>query len=309
MAKQKLRVGYLPIIDHLILGITKHKQEKGIESPQNVELELQKKLGWNEVGDALKAGEIDVAFMLAPYAMDVFYSEKNIKLLLLSHRDGSIIVANKRANVKSLADFKGKTVLIPYQASMHNILLNKKFQEEGITVGVGKDVTLEVVAPGQIPMMIEYDADGFIAGYIVAEPFGTQVVNQGLGDIISLSKDIMLSHPCCAVVARDEIVQNHPEAVQELITSLVASGHFATENLQETIQIATEFLGQPEDVIRTILEDPKQRVSTNALMPKAEEFEYMQDYLLDSVSTPALSGKIDVSKFLELKFAEVAGAK
>jgi len=309
MAKKTLRVGYLPIIDHLILGITKHKFDKGLESLQSVDIELEKKFGWNEIGDDLKSGKIDVAFMLAPYAMDVYFSEKNIKLLLLSHRDGSIIVANKRANVSSLQDFKGKTVLIPFQSSMHHILLHRRFQEEGISVGIGKDVTTEVVAPGQIPMMIEYDADGFIAGYIVAEPFGTQVVNQGLGNVLNLSKDIMASHPCCAVVVRDEMVEKHPEALQELITSLVASGQSVYDNVDETIKIATEFLGQSEDVISTILKDSNRRVSMDALMPKAEEFEYMQEYLMDKVTTPALSGKIDVSKFLDLRFAEAAGAK
>jgi len=309
MAKQKLKVGYLPIIDHLILGITKHKFDNGLETPQNVELELDQKMGWNEIGDSLKAGTIDVAFMLAPYAMDVFYSEKNVKLLLLSHRDGSVIVANKKANVSSLKDFKGKMVLIPYQSSMHHILLHKRFQEEGVSVGIGKDVMTEVAAPGQIPMMIEYDPDGLIAGYIVAEPFGTQVVNKGLGDILHLSKDIMQSHPCCAVVVRDEIIQNHPEAIQELITSFVESGKSVYANVDETIKIATAFLNQPEDVITAILKDSNQRVSMDSLMPKIDEFELMQDYLIDSVSTPALSGKIDVEKFVDLSFATKAGAK
>jgi len=303
MAKQTLRVGYLPIIDHLILGMTKDKPM------EKVELDLQKKFGWNEVGDALKAGEIDVAFILAPYAMDIFFSEKNIKLLLLSHRDGSIIVANKRANIGSLADFKGKTVLIPYQASMHHILLHKRLQEEGISVGIGKDVTTEVVAPGQIPMMIEYDPDGFIAGYIVAEPFGTQVVNNGLGDVISLSKEIMDAHPCCAVVARQEIVEKHPEAVQELISSLVASGKAVYGNLDSTVKTAVDFLGQPEEVVRKVLGDPNRRVSMDKLMPKVDEFKYMQDYLIDSVTAPALSGKIDVEQFVDLTFAKAAGAE
>jgi NitT/TauT family transport system substrate-binding protein len=70
MSKTKLRVGHLQIIDHLILGITKRKPL------EKVELELIPKVGWNEIGDALKADELDVAFMLAPFAMDLFYSQK-----------------------------------------------------------------------------------------------------------------------------------------------------------------------------------------------------------------------------------------
>ncbi|MCL1884841.1 MAG: ABC transporter substrate-binding protein [Defluviitaleaceae bacterium] len=303
MAKANLRVGYLPIVDHLILGMAKEKQL------EKTDLQLEKKFGWNEIGDSLKAGEIDVAFMLAPYAMDLFYSEKNVKLLLLSHRDGSVIVANKAANINSIADFKGKTILIPYQASMHNILLHKKLKEEGLSLGIGKDVTTEVTAPGQIPMMIEYDPDGFIAGYIVAEPFGTQVVNNGLGTVMNLSKEIMPNHPCCAVVVRDDVIKNNPESVQELISALVEAGKAVYTNIESTVKTAMDFLGQTEPVVRAILEDPNRRVSMDKLMPKADEFTFIQDYLLDTVTTPALSGKINVNDFLDLSFAKNAGAE
>lgn len=307
MAKKALRIGYLPIIDHLILGITQHKIANGIETPVSYEIDPVQKFSWNEVGDALKAGEIDLAFMLAPYAIDVYYSEKNVKLILLSHRDGSIIVTNKKANISNLQDFKNKTVLIPYQASMHHIIFHKLMLEGGLSLGIGKDVVTEVVAPGQIPMMIEYDQEGIIAGYIVAEPFGTQVVNAGHGDILKLSKDIMPNHPCCAIVARDEIVENHPEALQELITSLVHSGLSVKTQLEDTIQIATKFLSQPEDVVRTILEDD--RVSTDKLMPSLEELNHMQDYLIDTVTVKSISGKVDMDKFVDLRFAQAAGAK
>lgn len=302
MAKQALKVGYLPVIDHLILGMAKERQH------ESVEIQLEQKFGWNEVGEALKDGQVDVAFILAPYAIDLYYSEKNVKLLLLSHRDGSIIVANKAANVSSYADFKGKTVLIPFQSSMHHILLHKRLQQEGISVGIGKDVMTEVTAPGQIPMMIEYDSAGMIAGYIVAEPFGTQVVNKGLGNIVNLSKEISADHPCCAVVARQEVIDKYPEAIQELVSSLVDCGKKVYSDMESTIKTATAFLGQDEAVVRAILEDPNRRVSMDKLMPKAEEFEYMQDYLMDTVTTPSLSGKIDVGAFLDLSFATKAGA-
>ena len=103
-----MKIGYLPIIDHLVLGMAKDAKDKGANLPT---VELVQKFSWNEVGDALMNEEIDMAFMLAPYAIDLYTHKQNIKLLLLSHRDGSIIVTNKRANIKTLQDFKGKTVV------------------------------------------------------------------------------------------------------------------------------------------------------------------------------------------------------
>jgi len=302
MAKATLKVGYLPIIDHLILGITKHKIENGLEANERYDIELSQKFSWNEVGDALMDNSIDIAFMLAPYAMDIFYTKKNIKLILLSHRDGSIIVTNKRANIETINDFKNKTVLIPYQASMHHIIFHKLLTSEGLSLGIGKDVTTEVAAPGQIPMMIEYDQEGIIAGYIVAEPFGTVVVNAGFGKILKLSKEIMPGHACCAIIARDEVVEKYPEAVQAFTHSLIASGVSVMSQLDKTIPVAMSFLNQSEEIVRTILEDPLGRVSTNQLVPTLEELDAMQHYLLDTVSRPAISGKIDMEKFVDLRF-------
>ena len=306
MAK-KLKVGYLPIIDHLILGITKNKIDNGLEDTPDIE--LVEKFGWNEVGDALMEGSIDMAFMLAPYAMDLYHTKQNIKLLLLSHRDGSIIVTNKRANIKDLQDFKGKTVLIPYQASMHHVIFHKLLQSAGLTLGIDKDVVTEVVAPGQIPMMIEYDQEGTIAGYIVAEPFGTVVVNGGHGDILKLSKDVTPAHPCCGVVVRDEVIQENRDTVQALINSFVKSGLEVKSDRENTIKTAVSFMKQPEAVVRAILEDPSERFTADRLLPTLEELDAAQNYLIDTVSMPAISGKIDMSKFVDLSFAQAAGAK
>jgi NitT/TauT family transport system substrate-binding protein len=237
-----------------------------------------------------------------------FIRKKNIKLLLLSHRDGSIFVKNKRANIGGLKDFKNKMVLIPFNASMHHILLHQYLQKEGMSVGLGKDVITEVAAPTQIPMMIEWDTEGSIAGYIAPEPFGTQVISSGLGEQITLSKDIMPNHPCCVVVVKDDVIAKNPEAVQEFISSLVESGKSVFTDVENSIQAAVEFLGQTEAVMRAVLTDPNHRVSMDKLMPKAEEFQFIQDYLIDTVDAPALSTKINVNDFLDLSFAKTAGA-
>jgi NitT/TauT family transport system substrate-binding protein len=309
MAKKTFKIGYLPIVDHLILGMTKHKFDNQLEKNEYADIELVKIFGWNEMGDGLINGTLDMGFMLAPYAMDVYYTKKNIKLILLSHRDGSMVVTNKRANINTLQDFKGKTVLIPFQASMHHIILHKLLESEGLSVGIGKDVMTEVVAPVQIPMMIGYDTEGMIAGYVAAEPLGSISISAGYGNILRLSKEVIPSHACCTVVARDDIIEQYPEAVQELCNSFVRSGQEVKSNLADTIKVASSFLEQDEAMIKTILEDPQERVTMDKLMPTLEELDFIQNYLIDTVSRPAISGKIEMDKFVDLKFATAAGAK
>jgi NitT/TauT family transport system substrate-binding protein len=305
--KPVIRVGHLRITDHLILGITKERIDKGEETFNNLTLQTVPVIGWNQVGKALTDGSVDAAFILAPYAMELFHSGMKMKLVLLGHKTGSIIIKNKRANIEKIEDFKGKTVLIPYHLSVHNMIFDKLLREKGLSIGVGKDVVFEVEAPQQIPEVVKWDEKGTIGGFIVAEPIGSQVVKEGYGEEFALSKDIWPNHPCCIFVVKDEILAKYPEAVQELTNSLVKSGNFISEKPLEAAKMSTDFLQQPLDIIEKVLTQPKDRVITNELLPVVNELDMMQTYLTQTIK--AMSGKIDLEKFVDLQFAKAAGAK
>lgn len=305
--KPVLRIGHLRITDHLILGVTKVKIHKGVETFQHSKIVTVPMTGWNSIGKALVDGEIDIAFMLAPYAMELFHSGKKIKLILFSHKSGSIIVTNNRANIKKIEDFKGKTILIPYHLSVHHMLIDKLLNEKGLTTGIGKDVVFEVTAPSQIPKFIEYDEAGDIGGYIVAEPFGTQVIKKGLGEELALSKDIWPNHPCCVVVVRDEIISRYPDAILELTESLVKSGLLVHQKPETTAKIGAVFLNQSYDIIYSVLTEPADKLTTTELLPVLEDLDTIQNYLTEKISS--MSGKIDLEKFVDLQFARAAGAK
>ncbi|OHD26108.1 MAG: twin-arginine translocation pathway signal protein [Spirochaetes bacterium GWD1_27_9] len=307
MAKPVIKIGHLKITDHLVLGMTKYKLESGEENFQNCSLEAVPMMGWDYVGDALCNGDIDAAFILAPYAMELFHSGEKIQLVLLGHKTGSVFIKNKKLNIQKLEDFKGKTILIPFHLSVHMMLIHKLFSQKGMEVGPGKDVVLEVMAPSQIPQAMEWDENGELGGFIVAEPYGSQVVKSGLGEELALSKNLWPDHPCCVFIAKDEIVNRYPEAIQELCTSFVKSGLFIKENPQETSLRMVDFLEQDQEVIKRVLTEPVDRVKTTELMPQLRDLEIIQEYMTKKIS--ALSGKIDLEKFVNLTFAKNAGAK
>ncbi len=305
--KASLKIGHLRITDHLILGVIKSKLDKGTISLSHSTIETIAMTGWNNIGDALISGEIDIAFMLAPFAMETFNLKQNIRLILFSHKSGSIIVTNKKANISKLEDFKGKTILIPYHLSVHHMIIDKLLTEKGLTTGVGKDVIFEVIAPSQIPEVMEWDKDGDIGGFIVAEPFGTQVVKSGLGKEFALSKDIWPNHPCCVIVARDEIIGKYPDALHELTRHLVQAGIFINDNPIVAARIGAEFLGQKAEVMQAVLTQPPDRVTYKELFPTPDDLNTMQTYLTSKIS--AMSNKIDLDKFIDSQFAKSAGAK
>lgn len=309
--KPVIKVGHLKITDHLILGVTDLKQKKGKEQFEHCTLETVLKNGWNEVADALTSGSIDGAFVLAPTAMDLFKSGVGIKLILFTHKSGSVLVKSKRANIEKIEDFAGKAVLIPYQLSVHNMLFHKLLAEKGLKPGTsnekGVDVILEVMAPMMMNDAIQYDEEGEIAGFIVAEPIGSQAIAGGLCEEFALSKDLWQGHPCCVFVVRDEFIGKHPDAVQELTNSLVKSGLAIDAQPEAAAAIGADFLGQDKAVVQRVLTEPGDRITTSELFPVVEDLAAIQDYMCDNMKI--MKSKIDLEAFVDTQFAKAAGAK
>lgn len=305
--KVNFKVAHLKITDHLILGITQDKLKKGVEDFKYLELQCKPMMGWQQVAGALKDGTVDAAFILAPTAMDLYKSGLPGKLVLFSHKSGSVLIKNKRANIETIEDFKGKVVLIPYQLSVHNMLLHKLCSEAGIEPGAGKDVLLEVMAPSQMVEALQYDEEGEIAGFIVAEPVASQSVALGYGEEFSLSKDIWPEHPCCVLVVRDEMIEKFPDAVHEFTESLVKSGKFIGTSPTTAARIGAAFLGQTPAVIKRVLTEPADRITTANLLPVLEDLQTIQDYMHDKMGI--MQEKIDLEKFVDLQFATAAKAR
>lgn len=305
--KQGIKIGHLRITDHLALGVTLHKLENHEEEFKYAELQTKAYGGWNPLSMDLRSGELDGAFILAPIAMEQYYSKKNVRNVLQVHKCGSVIVTNKRANINKLEDFKGKAVLIPHYLSVHHLLFDRLLRENGLEVGPGKDVICDVVAPADIPEIMEWDEKGKVGGFIVAEPFGSQVIKAGYGTEFKLSKDIWPNHPCCLLVMREECLAKNPEGVQELVNSLVKSGKLIEENKDLAAQIGAGFLKQDLDVVKRVLTIPPDRVAFGEMFPVLQDYEYIQNYMTGTIS--AMSGKIDVEKFVDTSFAKEAGAK
>lgn len=306
MSKPNIKIGHLKITDHLVLGVSEALVKSGEQKLETCTTELMPMLSWDYIGNAFKDGDIDAAFILAPYAMELYHSEVPINLVLLGHKTGSVIIKNKKANINKLEDFKGKTILIPFHLSIHMMIMHKLLKQKGIEVGPGKDVQFEVMAPSQIPQALEWDDEGELGGFIVAEPWGAKAVKDGLGEVFALSKDVWPDHPCCVFVVKEDIIKNTPEIVQEMCNNFVSSGKLIKSDTERCSTIGAEFLDVDRDLIKTVLTDPTDRLKTSALMPEIKPFELIQQYMFKD--TEALSGKVDLNKFIITDFAKNAGA-
>lgn len=300
--KVKMRIGHLNITDHLILGITKDRVDKGVESFDNVDLETVPLMGWPDLVNKLEGDDLDGAFILAPSAMDLYKSGLPIKLVLLGHKTGSIFIKRSGAGIEKIQDFKGQTIIIPFQLSVHHMLIHQLLTEGGLTPG--KDVMFETLAPAQMPEALEYGEEDNLGGFIVAEPFGSVSLKAGHGEVFSLSKDLWPKHPCCVFVMKDKFIDNHPDALQELVNSLVKAGKLPDEDADAAAAIGAKFLGQDAGLVKGILTEPNDRIMTSELLPLTDDFDKMQNYMVEKMGV--LKDKIDLDKFINPAFAKEA---
>jgi chemotaxis signal transduction protein len=145
-------------------------------------------------------------------------------------------------------------------------------------------------------------------GFMVAEPIGTKAIAGGIADELFLSGEIWENHPCCVVAVRDEIIEQHPEAVQELVSLLVQAGKFISANPDTAAEIGVEFLdpqgtlGLKKAILKNVLTDPT-GIKTDDLLPVSDDFAKIQDYMADRMG---LGTRVDLNRLLDLRFAEKA---
>ncbi len=287
--KLTLKIGYLPITDHLLIVAAER------ESLKSVTIEPVKFSSWPEIAEALKAGAIDGAFLLTPIGLKLRAQGAPIQAVLLGHRNGSVITVKKDAGIAHIEDLKGRTVAIPSPFSTHNILLRKVLTEHGLDPA--RDLRIIDMAP---PEMVNALAGGRIDGYIVAEPFGAQAEAQQVGTVLELSKDIWPDHICCVLNLKEQVIAEHPEAVQALVSAMLRTAAFIAAEPAQAATGSRRLIGQKPAIVETVLTTPKGRLTFQDLVPRTADFAATQDYM---VQFGISKGKVDLGPYLNDRFA------
>ena len=168
-----VRIGYLPITDATPLLVAHNNglfEAEGIKAERPVLLR-----SWAQVIEAFISGQVNVIHLLSPMTVWARYGSKvPAKVVAWNHVGGSgLTVSPGITEVKQLG---GKSVAIPFWYSIHNVVVQQLFRDNGLTpvaraagsaIGAN-EVNLIVLPPSDMPPAL---ASKRIDGYIVAEPF------------------------------------------------------------------------------------------------------------------------------------------
>ena len=177
---------------------------------------------WTQVLDSLRDRRIDGAFVPVPAAIDLVKSGTDVRILFKGPKPGAFFVKNRGAEIKSLADFKGKTILVPHGLSMYTLLVHRLMASIGLRLGNdgSSDVVFEPMAAHLMAEALAYDDDGRIGGFIGPEPFGTTAVKSGAGSIVCQAERLWPGYPSDVFVLGADLVESFPDAVHGLVNTL-----------------------------------------------------------------------------------------
>ncbi len=250
--RQPIKAIYVPLADHYagIIAYEKYRAEM-----KKAEYFIKRIGSWPELRAYFISGEVDMAFIISPMAMDMFAENPDFKWVGLMHRDGNALAINALLNkdvnlLKNRIDRKpdekvanaftkakknnGKPTQcgVPSLLATHTVVLYKYLKDHGKTLGLGyglgKDVVAREIAPPKSPSFIRrQNSRGMPASFEQSLPWADVVETQGFGYVAWYSKDVIIwpnGHVECIAIATDNAIKNKKDALKEVIYYIHKAG-------------------------------------------------------------------------------------
>lgn len=199
-----------------------------------------------EVVAKLVKGELDIAALPANVAAINFNKNNEFIQVLAINTLGVLSILEKGDTIKSVADLRGKTILVPAsgKGATPEYALNYILAQNGIDPKT--DVTIEWKS--EVTEIIAALKTNAASVAMLPQPAATNALNnvEGLVKALDLNDewnkiggDSKLVTG--VIVARTEFVKNNPEAVKSFLAEYEASTKFANENVAEAAKLVEKY--------------------------------------------------------------------
>lgn len=234
-----IRVGYLPISDHLLAMVAHQRHEQA-----GFGVALRKFLTWSSLVKALANDGLDMAMLMAPLAMHLHAHGAPLVWTLDGHHDGSAVSiqpglarrgAWERGPGRVLA---GATLALPHTLSTHGVLLRAHLGF-GQADGPGPFRPRYLSPPFMLRPLARREVDGFFC----AEPWGLMSEAAGSGKVLLRSRDLAPGHVCCVLVATRAFAAAKPGLLRDYLRLLAAAGEYIHARPRESAAIQSRYTG------------------------------------------------------------------
>jgi len=301
ISKRKLNVAYIPVTCHLTCPVTDFISRYSLDGNIFIPRLFQ---GFPEIKEALLSDRMQVGFMVAPMAIALKSQGAPIKIIYLGHRYGSAVVVRRDGPIRSVKDLTGRVIAIPSRYSDERLIVFKALAQHGVPATALRMVEM---APPDVAGAL---AVGAIDAFSMGEPYPSQAEMGGFGRVLFHAREYWPDYMSCVVVARQDVIDRRPEALQVLVDGIARSGLWLDQGKPHR-EHAADFVGryyfhQPPELLRHALTQPLDRVIYTRLSPRKLDFDMVRDLM---IQTGVLERRIEFEEYVDSRFAEGAAAQ
>jgi nitrate/nitrite transport system substrate-binding protein len=255
LEKKDVKVGFIPITCGTPIIMA---QPMGFYAKYGLsEAVVQKASGWAMIRDWAVSGQTDYTHMLAPMpiAMSLGLGSARMPFVVpaIENINGQAITLHiKHTGVKEASQMKGFRFAVPFDYSMHNLLLRYYLAEGGVNPDT--DVQIRVLPP---PEMVANLKAGNLDGYLSPDPFNQRAVYEKVGFIFKLTRELWSGHPCCSFAVSEKFAKEAPNSFSAVIHAIIDATLFSSDpaNRKEIAKAIAprNYLNQPVEVVEQVL--------------------------------------------------------
>ena len=250
--KKVIKALYIPLADHYAALVAFERYGSKMVF---ADFQIQQMKNWDLLRAYFQSGEVDMAYVMSPLAMDMYTEKPHFKWIGLMHRDGNALaindVLNQEVNLPPLrkdrkpnnkvaislkkcyqANNKSIEVGMPHQLSTHTVVLYSYLKKHGLKLTLLPNTPAEVyaitIAPPKAPSFIKGKSNrAKPAAFEQSLPWADIVETEGFGHVAWYSKDVISwphGHVECIALATNKSIDNKFEATNEVMYFLQKAG-------------------------------------------------------------------------------------
>lgn len=251
MSHQVLNCGYVPLVDCAPLIIAK---ELGFAAEEGLDLNLVRQPSWSALRDMLALGHLDAAQMLSPMPVAMSLGMgglgAQIDCLMVLSVNGTVFGASNAlaaalgplpfGDASAVLEALGKRgplrIGVPFPYSMHRLLLS-------YWTATHPAVNAEIVT---VPptRMADAVSQGHVDAFWVGEPWGSAIVQRGVGQILMTGRDVWAFAPEKVLAARHDWAEQNPQTTRKLMRAIYHAAKWLDADSNKPLAI--EILGRSE---------------------------------------------------------------
>lgn len=244
--------------------------DKRLKDERNITVEWIEFPGGPQLLEALNVGSLDIGH--TGEAPPIFAQAAGAPLVYLAHEPESPrsegIIVPKDSAIQSVADLKGKTVVLNKGSNVHYLLV-KQLEKAGVAY---EDVEVKFLPPADARAAFER---GSVDAWVIWDPFLAAAETATEGRVIADGTGVVANHEF--YLATRTFAEQHPDLVEILLEEADRIDTWSKDNAQELAELLSPQLGI--DVASLVLAAERR---TYGVTPITEELVAAQQSIADT---------------------------